>query len=60
MATRGFDEDDLHVPHRGLPARNFVLYPLRDIAPTLLVPGHGRVERPGDARGIRMVSRPIT
>jgi 7,8-dihydro-6-hydroxymethylpterin-pyrophosphokinase len=23
--------------------RNFVLYPLNDIAPTLLIPGHGRV-----------------
>jgi 2-amino-4-hydroxy-6-hydroxymethyldihydropteridine diphosphokinase len=37
------DEDDLTVPHRGVPTRNFVLYPLRDIAPTLLVPGYGRV-----------------
>jgi 2-amino-4-hydroxy-6-hydroxymethyldihydropteridine diphosphokinase len=36
-------EDDLTVPHRGVPERNFVLYPLRDIAPELLVPGHGRV-----------------
>lgn len=37
------DEDRLTVPHPGVPSRNFVLYPLRDIAPTLLVPGHGRV-----------------
>ena len=37
------DEDDLTIPHRGVPSRNFVLYPLLDIAPTLLVPGHGRV-----------------
>jgi 2-amino-4-hydroxy-6-hydroxymethyldihydropteridine diphosphokinase len=36
-------ESDLVVPHRGLPERNFVLYPLRDIAPELLVPGQGRV-----------------
>lgn len=34
---------DLTVPHPGVPERNFVLYPLRDIAPDLLVPGHGRV-----------------
>jgi 2-amino-4-hydroxy-6-hydroxymethyldihydropteridine diphosphokinase len=38
-------EDDLTVPHRGLPQRNFVLYPLRDLAPELLVPGHGRVKQ---------------
>jgi 7,8-dihydro-6-hydroxymethylpterin-pyrophosphokinase len=23
--------------------RNFVLYPLADIAPTLVIPGHGKV-----------------
>lgn len=34
---------DLVVPHPGLTRRNFVLYPLRDIAPELVVPGHGRV-----------------
>ena len=38
-------ESDLVVPHPGLPERNFVLYPLRDIAPELLVPGHGRVSQ---------------
>jgi 2-amino-4-hydroxy-6-hydroxymethyldihydropteridine diphosphokinase len=38
-------ESDLVVPHRGLPERNFVLYPLRDLAPELLVPGHGRVSQ---------------
>ena len=36
------DDDDLTIPHRGVPSRNFVLYPLCDIAPTLLIPGHGR------------------
>jgi 2-amino-4-hydroxy-6-hydroxymethyldihydropteridine diphosphokinase len=36
-------DTDLVIPHPGLPARNFVLYPLRDIAPELIVPGHGRV-----------------
>ena len=47
------DEPGLTVPHPGVPVRNFVLYPLRDIAPDLLVPGHGRVrdlaERVGPA-----------
>jgi len=36
-------EPDLTVPHPGVSVRNFVLYPLADIAPDLLVPGHGRV-----------------
>lgn len=34
---------ELLLPHAGLTRRNFVLYPLRDIAPDLLVPGHGPV-----------------
>jgi 2-amino-4-hydroxy-6-hydroxymethyldihydropteridine diphosphokinase len=33
----------LVLPHPGLPERNFVLYPLAEIAPTLMVPGQGRV-----------------
>jgi 2-amino-4-hydroxy-6-hydroxymethyldihydropteridine diphosphokinase len=33
----------LTVPHPGVPVRNFVLYPLLDIAPDLFVPGLGRV-----------------
>ena len=33
----------LTLPHPGVPVRNFVLYPLQDIAPELDVPGHGRV-----------------
>lgn len=34
---------DLVLPHPGVVARNFVLYPLADIAPELEVPGHGPV-----------------
>jgi 2-amino-4-hydroxy-6-hydroxymethyldihydropteridine diphosphokinase len=37
------DEPGLTLPHPGVSERNFVLYPLCDIAPTLLIPGHGRV-----------------
>jgi len=37
------DEPGLTVPHPGVSTRNFVLYPLADIAPTLAIPGHGTV-----------------
>lgn len=33
----------LTVPHPGLPERNFVLYPLYDVAPQLVIPGHGQI-----------------
>jgi 2-amino-4-hydroxy-6-hydroxymethyldihydropteridine diphosphokinase len=55
------DEPDLRLPHPGLHQRNFVLYPLAEIAPKLWVPDRGRVCRlregiPGD--GIeRLVAR---
>lgn len=35
------DEPDLHIPHRGIPERNFVLYPLADLAPELVLPRFG-------------------
>jgi 2-amino-4-hydroxy-6-hydroxymethyldihydropteridine diphosphokinase len=37
------DEPGLTVPHPGVSTRNFVLYPLADIAPTLAIPGYGNV-----------------
>jgi 2-amino-4-hydroxy-6-hydroxymethyldihydropteridine diphosphokinase len=37
------EEAGLTLPHPGVSTRNFVLYPLDDIAPTLDIPGHGRV-----------------
>ncbi|MBC7982484.1 MAG: 2-amino-4-hydroxy-6-hydroxymethyldihydropteridine diphosphokinase [Candidatus Obscuribacterales bacterium] len=50
--------DTLTVPHAEIAKRNFVLVPLAEIAPTLDVPGHGRVEvlaaRVGSA-GLRLL-----
>lgn len=37
------DESRLTVPHPGIAERNFVLLPLREIAPELVVPGLGPV-----------------
>ena len=34
---------ELRLPHPGIVERNFVLYPLRELAPDLTVPGCGRV-----------------
>ncbi len=39
------DDPELRLPHPGLHQRNFVLYPLAEIAPTLWVPDRGRVGR---------------
>ncbi len=43
MPGAPIDEAHLQLPHPGVSERNFVLYPLSDIAPTLVIPGHGRV-----------------
>lgn len=43
MTGEPIHEPGLELPHPGVSERNFVLYPLCDIAPTLLIPGHGRV-----------------
>lgn len=37
------NEPGLHVPHPGLPERDFVLFPLCEIAPDLLIPQYGSV-----------------
>ena len=43
MVDSAVDETGLTVPHPGVSRRNFVLYPLADIAPTISIPGHGVV-----------------
>lgn len=43
MVGSPIEEAGLTLPHPGVSTRNFVLYPLDDIAPTLDIPGHGRV-----------------
>jgi 2-amino-4-hydroxy-6-hydroxymethyldihydropteridine diphosphokinase len=38
------DRAELRLPHPGIGLRNFVLVPLADVAPSLEVPGVGRVD----------------
>jgi 2-amino-4-hydroxy-6-hydroxymethyldihydropteridine diphosphokinase len=37
------EADELRLPHPGIVERNFVLYPLAEVAPELMVPDCGRV-----------------
>ena len=41
--SRIIDEENLSIPHSGISDRNFVLLPMLEIAPELVVPGHGTV-----------------
>ena len=42
-AASGSRPPELQLPHPGIVQRNFVLYPLLEVAPELTVPGCGRV-----------------
>ncbi len=42
-SNQKLDEPELTIPHVGIGERNFVLLPLGEIAPDLVIPGLGRV-----------------
>jgi 2-amino-4-hydroxy-6-hydroxymethyldihydropteridine diphosphokinase len=41
FGDESINQPRLQVPHPGLHERNFVLYPLQEIAPDLIIPGRG-------------------
>jgi len=43
-ASEEIDDADLTVPHPGIAERNFVLLPLREVAPGLVIMGLGRID----------------
>jgi 2-amino-4-hydroxy-6-hydroxymethyldihydropteridine diphosphokinase len=51
------DSDSLRLPHPGIPGRDFVLYPLRDVAADLHIPGLGRVRDLADRVSDRGMQR---
>ena len=55
LGDQRIDEEDLAVPHPGIAERNFVLLPLRELAPDLIIPGLGPVtDIPVDERTPRI------
>jgi 2-amino-4-hydroxy-6-hydroxymethyldihydropteridine diphosphokinase len=58
-----FESEALCVPHRELTARRFVLVPLLELDPQLVVPGAGPATEAlaalGDAQGIRRAGPPL-
>lgn len=58
MVDLRIDEPGLTLPHPGVSRRNFVLYPLADIAPTIKIPGFGQVldlKRDAGGEGISLL-----
>jgi 2-amino-4-hydroxy-6-hydroxymethyldihydropteridine diphosphokinase len=51
MVDSPTEQPGLSLPHPGVSSRNFVLYPLADIAPTLEIPGLGVVRSLMSAAG---------
>ena len=57
-SNQQIEEDNLSVPHPGIGERNFVLLPLGEIAPELVIPGLGRIANipvSSDAPGISRI-----
>jgi 2-amino-4-hydroxy-6-hydroxymethyldihydropteridine diphosphokinase len=44
-SSQTIEQPDLVVPHPGIAERNFVLLPLREIAPGLVIVGLGRIDK---------------
>ena len=58
MVDLSVDEPGLTLPHPGVSRRNFVLYPLADIAPTIKIPEFGQVldlKRDAGGEGISLL-----
>jgi 2-amino-4-hydroxy-6-hydroxymethyldihydropteridine diphosphokinase len=58
MVDSSIDEPGLTLPHPGVSRRNFVLYPLADVAPTIKIPGLGQVldlKRDAGSEGISLL-----
>jgi 2-amino-4-hydroxy-6-hydroxymethyldihydropteridine diphosphokinase len=58
-----YESEDLQVPHRQLTARRFVLVPLVELVPDLVVPGAGRAADAlaalGDGQPVRRCGPPL-
>ena len=51
------NDDELTLPHPGIAARSFVLYPLTELAPDLNVPGVGRISVLTQSLGAATIER---
>jgi 2-amino-4-hydroxy-6-hydroxymethyldihydropteridine diphosphokinase len=56
-SNQKINEHDLIVPHPGIGERNFVLLPLGEVAPGLIIPGLGHIERLDVSLGEPAISR---
>jgi 2-amino-4-hydroxy-6-hydroxymethyldihydropteridine diphosphokinase len=63
LGEEPFESEALHVPHRELTARRFVLVPLLELDPELVVPGAGRAADAlaalGDGQAVRCAGPPL-
>jgi 2-amino-4-hydroxy-6-hydroxymethyldihydropteridine diphosphokinase len=63
LGDRRFESERLTLPHAEVTARRFVLVPLHELAPDLVVPGAGRVSDAlsalGEAEAVRRAGPPL-